>query len=58
MALTLHERLKNVPVKTPYDYIAEIVGPEMQDGCNLSDNENDETDGDSKSLKSSNSGEF
>ncbi|XP_063978343.1 uncharacterized protein LOC135163095 [Diachasmimorpha longicaudata] len=56
--LTLHERLKNIPVKTPYDYIAEIVGPEMQDGCNLSDNENDETDGDSKSLKSSNSGSF
>lgn len=56
--MTLLERLKNIPTKTPYDYIAEIIGPELQDGCNLSDDdENDETDnGDTKSLKSSISG--
>ncbi|KAJ8686188.1 hypothetical protein QAD02_021982 [Eretmocerus hayati] len=43
--LTLQERLKNVAVKTPLDYISEIVGPDLQDGCNLSDEEN-EDDGD------------
>ncbi|XP_044020531.1 diphthine--ammonia ligase isoform X2 [Aphidius gifuensis] len=59
--MTLLERLKNVPIKTPHDYIAEIIGPELQDGCNLSDDddENNETEnGDTKSLKSSISGNF
>ncbi|CAK9832233.1 Diphthine--ammonia ligase [Anthophora retusa] len=42
--LTLQERLKNVPIKTRSDYIAEIIGPELHDGCNLSEDENDEHD--------------
>ncbi|XP_012275518.1 diphthine--ammonia ligase isoform X2 [Orussus abietinus] len=56
--LTLQERLRSVSVKAPYDYMAEIVGPELQDGCNLSDEENDEHESDSKSLRTSNSGQF
>ncbi|KAH0562772.1 diphthine--ammonia ligase [Cotesia glomerata] len=54
--LTLQERLKNIPIKTPYDYIAEIVGPELQDGCNLSDSDHEDKECDNKSIKSSNSG--
>ncbi|KOX77844.1 Meiotically up-regulated 71 protein [Melipona quadrifasciata] len=57
--LTLQERLKNVPIKTPFDYIAEIVGPELHDGCNLSEDENDERDERTGSnLRTSNSGQF
>ncbi|XP_076385210.1 uncharacterized protein LOC100877901 isoform X4 [Megachile rotundata] len=55
---TLQERLKNVPIKTPSDYIAEIIGPELHDGCNLSEDENDEHDCTDSSLKTSNSGQF
>ncbi|XP_043285189.1 diphthine--ammonia ligase isoform X2 [Venturia canescens] len=56
--MTLQERLKKVSIKGPYDYIAEIVGPELQDGCNLSDDDNDEREIDNISLKTSNSGPF
>ncbi|KAK0158772.1 hypothetical protein PV328_009726 [Microctonus aethiopoides] len=56
--LSLQERLKNIPVKNPHDYIAEIVGPELQDGCNLSDDDTDDKECDNKSLKSSSSGPF
>ncbi|CAK9817189.1 Diphthine--ammonia ligase [Anthophora plagiata] len=56
--LTLQERLKNVPIKTPSDYIAEIIGPELHDGCNLSEDENDEHDCTGSNLKTSNSGQF
>ncbi|XP_076639743.1 uncharacterized protein LOC143351759 [Colletes latitarsis] len=56
--LTLQERLKNVPIKIPADYIAEIIGPELQDGCNLSEDENDEHDCIDSNLKTSNSGQF
>lgn len=55
--LTLKERLKDVTVKTPDDYIAEIVSPELQDGCNLSEDENDGNDS-ASSMKTSNSGQF
>lgn len=40
--LTLLERLKTVAVRTPVDYISEIVGPDLQDGCNLSDDESED----------------
>lgn len=56
--LTLQERLKNVPIKTPSDYITEIVGPELHDGCNLSEDENDEHDCTDNNLRTSNSGKF
>ncbi|XP_031835825.1 uncharacterized protein LOC116428379 isoform X2 [Nomia melanderi] len=56
--LTLQERLKNVPIKVPSDYIAEIIGPELHDGCNLSEDENDDHDCTDSSLKTSNSGQF
>lgn len=55
-ALSLRERLKTVSVKTPYDYISEVVGPELQDGCNLSDDEADEQGCDNHNMKTSNSG--
>ncbi|XP_048508586.1 diphthine--ammonia ligase isoform X2 [Athalia rosae] len=57
-ALSLQERLQLVSVKAPSDYIVEIVKPELQDGCNLSDDENEESECDNKSLKTSNSGQF
>nr|XP_034189811.1 diphthine--ammonia ligase isoform X3 [Osmia lignaria] len=56
--LSLQERLKNVPIKSPSDYIEEIIGPELHDGCNLSEDENDEHDCTDSSLKTSNSGQF
>lgn len=56
--LNLLERLKTVSIKSPQDYIAEIVGPELQDGCNLSDDENDEHECESNSLKASSSGTY
>ncbi|XP_008217510.1 diphthine--ammonia ligase [Nasonia vitripennis] len=56
--LTLQERLKNIAVKTPLDYISEIVGPDLQDGCNLSDDENDEQEKDNKDLQTTNSGQL
>ncbi|XP_031368007.1 diphthine--ammonia ligase isoform X3 [Apis dorsata] len=56
--LTLQERLKNVPIKTPFDYITEIVGPELHDGCNLSEDENDEHDCTDSNIRTSNSGQF
>jgi len=43
-------------IKSPQDYIAEIIGPELHDGCNLSEDENDEHACESNSLKASNSG--
>ncbi|XP_026675302.1 diphthine--ammonia ligase isoform X2 [Ceratina calcarata] len=36
----------------------EIIGPELHDGCNLSEDENDEHDCTGSNLKSSNSGQF
>lgn len=54
--LSLAERLKTVSIKTSQDYIAEIVGPVLHDGCNLSDDENDEHECGNNSLKTSNSG--
>lgn len=54
--LSLSERLKSVLIKSPQDYIAEIIGPELHDGCNLSEDENDEHACESNSLKASNSG--
>ncbi|KAL0101093.1 hypothetical protein PUN28_018744 [Cardiocondyla obscurior] len=56
--LSLSERLKNVLIKSPQDYIAEIIGPELHDGCNLSEDENDEHACESNSLKASNSDQF
>jgi len=56
--LSLSERLKSVLIKSPQDYIAEIIGPELHDGCNLSEDENDEHTCESNSLKASNSGQF
>ncbi|XP_043492423.1 diphthine--ammonia ligase isoform X1 [Polistes fuscatus] len=56
--LSLRERLKTVSVKTPYDYISEVVGPELQDGCNLSEDETDEQTCDDRNMKASNSGHF
>ncbi|XP_014218144.1 diphthine--ammonia ligase [Copidosoma floridanum] len=56
--LTLQERLKNVAVKAPLDYISEIVGPDLQDGCNLSDDENDEQEKDYKDLQMTNCGQI
>ncbi|XP_014611371.1 PREDICTED: diphthine--ammonia ligase [Polistes canadensis] len=56
--LSLRERLKTVSVKTPYDYISEVVGPELQDGCNLSEDETDEQACDDRNMKASNSGHF
>lgn len=56
--LSLAERLRTVSIKTPQDYIAEIVGPVLHDGCNLSDDENDEHECGSNSLKTSNSGNY
>jgi len=53
--LSLSERLKIVSIKTPQDYIAEIIGPELHDGCNLSEDENDEHTCENNSLKASNS---
>jgi len=47
--------LKIVSIKTPQDYIAEIIGPELHDGCNLSEDENDEHTCENNSLKASNS---
>lgn len=55
--MSLQERLKSVQVKAPYDYIAEIVGPELHDGCNLSDNDNEEKEEQTSHLKPSDSGE-
>ena len=49
--LTLKERLKNIAVKGSLDYISDIVGPDLQDGCNLSEDENDEQEKDNKDLK-------
>jgi hypothetical protein len=49
--LTLQERLKNVAVKNSLDYISEIVEPDLQDGCNLSDDENDDQEKDGRSLQ-------
>ena len=43
-------------MKTPLDYISEIVGPDLQDGCNLSDDENDEQEKDNKDLQTTNAG--
>ncbi|XP_046749065.1 diphthine--ammonia ligase [Diprion similis] len=57
-ALSLQERLQLVSIKCPSDYIDEIVRPELQDGCNLSDDENEESESDNKCLKTSNSGQF
>lgn len=54
--MTLQERLKNVAVKAPLDYISEIVGPDLQDGCNLSDDENDELEKDNTDLQTTNTG--
>lgn len=54
--LSLAERLKTISMKTSQDYIAEIVGPVLHDGCNLSDDENDEHECGNNSLKTSNSG--
>ncbi|XP_014468532.1 PREDICTED: diphthine--ammonia ligase [Dinoponera quadriceps] len=56
--LNLAERLKTISMKTSQDYIAEIVGPVLHDGCNLSDDENDEHECGNNSLKTSNSGPF
>ncbi|CAL1676967.1 unnamed protein product [Lasius platythorax] len=56
--LSLSERLKTVLIKSPQDYIAEIIGPELHDGCNLSEEETDEHACESNSLKASNSGQF
>lgn len=52
----MQERLQLVSIKGPSDYIVEIVRPELQDGCNLSDDENEESECENKSLKTSNSG--
>lgn len=54
----MSERLKTVLVKSPQDYIAEIIGPELHDGCNLSEDENDEHACENSNLKVSNSGQF
>ncbi|XP_011497114.1 PREDICTED: diphthine--ammonia ligase [Ceratosolen solmsi marchali] len=54
--LTLQERLKNVAVKASFDYISEIVEPDFQDECNLSDDENDDLAKDNRDLIISNSG--
>lgn len=54
--LSLSERLKTVLIKSPQDYIAEIIGPELHDGCNLSEDETDEHTYENNSLKASNSG--
>lgn len=45
-------------IKSPQDYIAEIIGPELHDGCNLSEEETDEHACESNSLKASNSGTY
>ncbi|XP_058799518.1 uncharacterized protein LOC131669005 [Phymastichus coffea] len=52
--MSLQERLNNVAVKTPFDYISEIVGPDLQDGCNLSEDDNDEQEKDNKDSQTSN----
>lgn len=54
--MSLQERLKNVTVKAPLDYISEIVGPELHDGCNLSEDDNDEQEKDNKDLPTTNTG--
>lgn len=54
--LTLRERLETIAVKASFDYISEIVGPDLQDGCNLSDDENDEQETIAQDLRTSNSG--
>lgn len=54
----MSERLKTVSIKSPQDYIAEIIGPELHDGCNLSEDENDEHACESNNLKASNSGMY
>ncbi|KAL7291284.1 hypothetical protein TKK_0014889 [Trichogramma kaykai] len=56
--LSLQERLKNIMVKTPLDYISEIVGPELQDGCNLSDEENEEQEKDNNDPQGTNTGQL
>lgn len=43
-------------MKAPLDYISEIVGPDLQDGCNLSDDENDEQEKDNKDSETTNTG--
>ncbi|XP_066584188.1 uncharacterized protein [Prorops nasuta] len=55
--LTLSERLKSISIKTPHDYIVGIVGPELQDGCNLSDEESEEHESINNTLRTSSSGD-
>lgn len=49
--LSLRERLKVVPIKAPHDYMAEILCPKEEDGCNSSQIGTEDPDVDNTDFK-------